>query len=172
MYLSIVLTIFRGAFTYFKEATFVMSLFRKILSLILAFHILGTSTVFAVEQHFCKEDLFSYSIFGNAEKCKNGQKKIRQSSCCHAPISSLEPSTPLSEEANTSPCCKVTRTISKLDLTCSEKGTHFSEIIGIYPPFSIYLPFTTDEIETEFNLFRPPRDERKIWFSLTQLYLI
>lgn len=149
-----------------------MSLFRKILSLLLAFHILGTSTVFAVEQHFCKDDLYSYSVFGNAKKCKNGKKKVRKSSCCNAPSSTVASSTQSSEEAKTSPCCKVTRTVSKLDLTSSETGTHFSEIIGTYPSFSIYLPFTTDAIETEFNLFRPPRDERKIWFSLTQVFLI
>ena len=149
-----------------------MSLFRKILSLILAFHILGTSTVFAIEQHFCKEDLYSYSVFGNAEKCKNGKKKVRKSSCCHAPSSKVESSYHSPEEIKTSPCCKVTRTISKLDLTPSETGTHFSEIIGYHPSFSFYLSASIDVAETEFNLFRPPRDERKIWFSLTQVYLI
>lgn len=149
-----------------------MSLFRKILSLILAFHILGTSTVFAVEQHFCKDELYSYSVFGNAEKCKGSQKKVRKSSCCHAPSSTVDSSSQSSEDIKTSPCCKVTRTVSKLDLTSSETGIHFSEIIVTYTSLSIYLPFSADISETEFNLFRPPRDERKIWFPLSQVYLI
>lgn len=114
----------------------------KCLSMLMAILVLVSSTSFAVEQHFCGDNLIDYSVFSEMKKC------------CATPVAKQK--SRLSKEGCCSDKLEVFKGIDLLKFETSEKYSnlsnfvlfsdsfHFSLIYSFYrkdaPHFFTYVP--------------------------------
>ena len=132
---------------------------------------LETSVVFAVDRHYCEKELYSTSLFGNAQKCSGGQDDSGQYSCCE--VSSNEFSSTDEERIQKAPCCSHERFISQ-DTDLKEAFSYppsFIEAHNTTPTFSYQCLLLSENAEQKHYL-RPPPDERSRHFSLYQVFII
>jgi hypothetical protein len=143
----------------------------RFISLSLAGLILVTSVGYAIDMHFCQGDLKSYSFFGKAKNCHEGEQ-VNVTCHHHKKISSK------SEE---------TRLLKKN--CCSNKTLHFqlqqnqinqdSDLLINHPIQSFVLPvhiplwqaINPDQIRSAFEYYKPPSITREI-IILIQSYLL
>ncbi len=143
----------------------------RFISLSLAGLMLVTSVGYAIDMHFCQGNLKSYSFFGKAKNCHEGEK-VNVTCLHHQKISSN------SEEAR----------LLKKDC-CSNKTLHFqlqqnqinqnSDVLISQPIQSFVLPgriplwqaINPDQVRSAFEHYKPPSITREI-IVLIQSYLL
>lgn len=136
-----------------------------------------TSTGFAIDLHFCKNDLKTISLFGHAEACHHKQQVMP----CHKMESqmlseSCHKSTTSKEINHADGCCqnktleieKSTNDIAIAKVVTTQ-DVQWNAVVAFVVSYVFNYPIET--AETQFALYKPPLPDRDVQV-LYQTFLI